>query len=312
MTERADIQPTGRPIVIEAGGTRAVVGTVAAVLRSFSVDGVQLTEPIADGDHPRFANGIVLSPWPNRVGDGRWSLDGEAQQLAITEVDRRTSLHGLLRFADYEVRAQSPEAVTLGAVVPPQLGWPLLLDTRVEYRVVPGALEVVHGVTNLSGRRAPYATGAHPFLRVGDAPVESLVVTLHASTYFDVDERLLPVAELPVDGTHYDLRDGVPVGDVGGRLDTAFGGVRHGADGEIARLTDPASGGTLSLHQDASWGYVQIFAPTSYPDAAGAGRHAIAIEPMTAPPDALRSGEALVWLEPGESWTGGWSLRYSA
>ena len=305
------INPTGRAIEISSERTRAVFGTVAAVLRGFSVDGLELTEPIPDADQPHFASGIVLSPWPNRVGDGRWSLDGVVQQLPITEPDRQNAIHGLLRFADYEVRSQAPDAVVLGAIIPPQTGWPALIDTWVEYRVTPGVLAVRHGATNLSAARIPYAVGAHPFLRIGGTPVEDLVVTVHADGWIEADARLLPIAERDVDGTRYDLRGGVRVGDVGGLLDTAYARVRHGDGGEVARLDDPVTGARLSLVQDADWRYLQVFTPTAFPGAEGVARQAIAIEPMTAPPDALRSGEGLVWLEPGESWAGSWGLRLS-
>ena len=303
------ITPTGRAIEIASGPTRAVIGTVAAVLRSLVVDGVALTERTGDADHPRYANGIVLAPWPNRVGDGRWSLDGEEQQLVITEPERQNAIHGLLRFADYEVRERTEDSVVLGAIIPPQPGWPALVDTWVEYRVLPEGLRVRHGAVNLAPFATPYAVGAHPFLRVGDAPVEELRLTVHAATRFETDERLLPIGQRPVDDTVYDLRGGVRVGDVGGRLDTAYGGVRHRPGGEVARLEDPATGLRLALHQDLAWRYLQVFTPTAFPGADGAARQAVAIEPMTAPPDALRSGEGLVRLEPGARWAGGWALR---
>lgn len=305
------ITPTGRSIELGGGGTRAVVGTVAAVLRSLEVDGVRLTEPLPDGASPRYASGIVLSPWPNRVGGARWTLDGAPQQLAITEPERGNAIHGLLRYADYEIRERTPESVVLGAIVPPQSGWPFLLDTWVEYRALPDGLAVRHGVRNHSAARAPYAVGAHPFLRIGDAPVEDLVVTVHADGWIESDERLVPVAEREVAGTRYDLRAGVRVGELGGRLDTAFTRVRHGEDGEVATLADPVTGRRLSLRQDADLRYLQVFTPMTFPGAEGRARQAIAIEPMTAPPDALRSGEGLVWLEPGEAWGGGWSLQLS-
>jgi aldose 1-epimerase len=37
-------------------------------------------------------------------------------------------------------------------------------------------------------------------------------------------------------------------------------------------------------------------------------RRAIAVEPMTCPPDAFRSGRDLVVLEPGQSWHGAWGI----
>jgi aldose 1-epimerase len=56
---------------------------------------------------------------------------------------------------------------------------------------------------------------------------------------------------------------------------------------------------------DPDFKWVQVYTPDNYP---GRGR-AVAIEPMTCPPDALNSGVDLLWLEPGESWAGRWGLR---
>jgi aldose 1-epimerase len=37
-------------------------------------------------------------------------------------------------------------------------------------------------------------------------------------------------------------------------------------------------------------------------------RCAIAVEPMTCPPNAFRTGEALVRLEPGQAFAGSWGI----
>ena len=36
----------------------------------------------------------------------------------------------------------------------------------------------------------------------------------------------------------------------------------------------------------------------------------MAIEPMTAPPDALNSGDGLRWLSPGDTWEARWGIQY--
>jgi len=308
---RGAMTATGRRLEIASGRARAVIGTVGAVLSGLVVDGIAMTEPLAAGRAPRFASGIVLSPWPNRVRDGRWRLDERDQQLVITEPERQNAIHGLLRYADYEVRERSEDSVVLGALIPPQPGWPAAIDTWVEYRALADGLRVRHGAVNLAPFATPYAVGAHPFLRVGDAAIEELRLTVHADARFEVDERMLPVGERGVDGTVYDLRGGVWVGDVAGVLDTAYARVRHRAGGEVARLEDPATGYRVALHQDPAWRYLQVFTPMAYPEADGRERLAVAVEPMTAPPDALRSGEGLVRLPPGGRWAGGWALRLS-
>jgi aldose 1-epimerase len=40
-------------------------------------------------------------------------------------------------------------------------------------------------------------------------------------------------------------------------------------------------------------------------------RTAVAVEPMTCPPDAFRTGVDLLDLEPGAPWSGSWGLRAS-
>lgn len=302
----AALLPTGRQIVLESDGARAEIGTVAAVLRSLTVNGVAVTEPFPADAPPPFGDGIVLVPWPNRVRDARWMLDGEPQLLDVTEPDKANALHGLLRYADYEVREQTAGRVTLGAIVPPQRGWPFLLDTWVRYELRPDGITVTHGVTNHADRPAPYAAGTHPFLRVGETPVEDLVLTVAGSTYFEVDDRLNPIEERPVEGTPYDLQTGRRVGDL--QLDTAYGGVTH-RNGAAAWLTAP-DGATVELVQDVDWGYVQVFTTRRFPDG-DRFRLAVAVEPMTAPPDALNSGQGLQWIEPGASSEGSWGIRYT-
>jgi galactose mutarotase-like enzyme len=63
-------------------------------------------------------------------------------------------------------------------------------------------------------------------------------------------------------------------------------------------------------------GVVQGIALVTFPaastilsDIPSVKRRALAIEPMTCPPNAFRSGEALVTLEPGESHTAAWGLQ---
>ena len=105
-------------------------------------------------------------------------------------------------------------------------------------------------------------------------------------------------------GTAYDFRAARSVGDT--ILDHAFTDLDRDEDG-LARvvLEDPEAGTALTLWVDDAYGYLMLFTGDPLPDAA---RRSLAVEPMTCPPDAFRSGEALIVLEPGESFSGRWGI----
>jgi aldose 1-epimerase len=289
------------------GLAEAVIVEVAASIREFRIGGVELTEPYGEFSLPPFGDGIVLVPWPNRVEDGVWSLNGAKQQLDITEPERHNAIHGLLRNAPYRVIEQSDDAVTLGATVFPQHGYPFFLETSVRHELTDEGMTVTHRITNESDDPAPVAIGTHPFFQIGDVPTEDLTLTVHAGSRFPVDERLNPSAEIAVDGTDYDLRGGRTVAEL--NLDDAFGDVKP-VDQVTATLTAP-DGRSVSLWQDENFPYVQVFTTRIFPRGTGHVT-AIAIEPMTAPANAFNSGQSLKWLNPGETWQATWGIRYTA
>ncbi len=301
--------PTGEQFLLSRatpnGAATAVITELAASLRELRIGGVDLTQPYPEGSPTPLGTGIVLVPWPNRVADGRWRHEGTMLQLDITEPVRNNAIHGLLRTAAYHLLDRGEEFVALGATVFPQHGYPFLLETTVEYRLVDDGIAVTHGIRNDSASAAPVAVGTHPFLRIGELPVEELTLTVHAATRFPVDERLNVSPEVPVVGD-YDLRAGRRVGELA--LDDAFGQLTP-VDRVTAKLS-AADGREVALWQDENFPYVQVFTTDAYPTESGPV-HAIAIEPMTAPADALNSGQSLRWLEPGEEWTVRWGIRYT-
>ena len=71
------------------------------------------------------------------------------------------------------------------------------------------------------------------------------------------------------------------------------------------RLQDPESGNSLTLWVDEAYGYLMLFTGDPLPDVA---RRSLAVEPMTCPPNAFRSGEGLIRLAPGESFSSTWGI----
>ena len=299
--------PTGEQYALHHDGAHgpveAVITTVAAALRHLTVDGHDLVQGFAETSTPPYGCGIVLVPWPNRVRDGRWMLDGEVQQLDLTEVDKTNAIHGLLRNTSYQLVERRDDAVTLGAAVVPQHGWPFHLWTTVEYRLTGNGVTVTHAVTNLGDRPAPYAVGTHPFIRVGAHPVDELTITARTVEHVMVDDRLNPVGLEPATG-EWDLTEGRVVGELA--LDDAFR-VEADPDGVVRTVLSARDGTETEVWQNGDWPWLQLFISRSFPTADGPVT-AIAVEPMTAPADALNSGAGLRWIEPGASWSGSWGI----
>jgi len=62
--------------------------------------------------------------------------------------------------------------------------------------------------------------------------------------------------------------------------------------------------GRATVWADESWPWAQVFTG----DLPDIRRRGMAIEPMTCPPQAFRTGEGVIRLEPGERWSGEWGI----
>jgi len=291
-------------IALELGDARAEVTPLAAALCRLTIAGRDLTEPVEPGAVAPQGNGLVLAPWPNRVRDGRWSRHGVAQQLAISEPSLGNASHGLLRNTGYRIVEQSASHVELGALIAPQLGWPDVVDTRVTYRLEADGLVVTHRAVAGAGG-APWAVGAHPYLRVGAHPVETLELTVTGGDLLAVDERLNALGIRPVDAAN-DLR--APRRLAGLDLNAAYTGLANRTDRATVAALDAPDGSRTELWADPAFGWLQVYTPADHPRPTGTGL-AVALEPMSAPPDALNSGIGLAELGPGEAWEASWGIR---
>ncbi|GAA1166279.1 aldose 1-epimerase [Microbacterium oxydans] len=295
------VSPTGTQIALQLGDVTAQIAQVGASLRSLRIGSVDLVPPYPEDSPTPSCSGVVLAPWPNRVRDGRWDDAGTVRQLAITEPKLGNASHGLLRFTAYEV-AQTETAAVLRATIVPQTGYPYLIETAVTYTLTADGIDVVHTLTNRSTGPAPVALGTHPFVTIGDVDPHDLVLRIPAETAIETDERMLPTGTRPADAT---LREGARLGDVS--LDTGFADLTRDADGIVRHSLTAPDGRQVTLWQGEGFDYVQVYTTPAYPGQS----LAVAIEPMTAPADALNSGLGIRRLDPDETWTLHWGITLS-
>jgi aldose 1-epimerase len=134
--------------------------------------------------------------------------------------------------------------------------------------------------------------------------VDDTILRVPARAVLRTDERGIPTGAESAEATEYDFRAPRPIGST--KLDHCFADLERDED-ELARveLRHPRDDSGITLWVDTGYPYLMLFTGDPLPDV---DRRSLAVEPMTCPPNAFRSGEALISLEPGASWVGEWGI----
>lgn len=288
-----------------SGRVTAMVAERAASLRSLVVDGIALVEPTAHREAPPGMSGAVLAPWPNRVEDATWHHGGRVLHLVANEPELGHAIHGLLTGTDFAVAEAHPDRVVLAATIAPSAGYPFALAVRVGYALAPDGVEATIELENAGRDAAPVAVGVHPYPRIGEWPVDALEVVLDADYEWPLDDRHIPRGRDDLRGTAREARRRRPVREVPGH---AVYERRADAPGGPVHVLAAPDGIVVEVHACPELRWTQWYlAPVL--DTADGPRRAVAIEPMSAPPNALRTGDGLRLLAPGERALWSWGIR---
>ena len=296
---------SGEQWTIAADGHQATVVAVGGGLREYTVDGEPVLDGYGEDELCPHGAGQVLAPWPNRIRDGRYTFGGRGHQLALTEPARHTASHGLVRWVRWAPVSVEPDAVTVEYTIPPQPGYPYPVRLRTRWSVGAGGQLAEHEATNVGTEPAPFGLGAHPYAIVPGAAVDDLTLHLPARNRLLLDGRLLPIGAARVTGTGYDFTAPRPLRGV--RLDTAYGDLIRDPDGTTRVRIQAGDGRGVEVWADGAFSWWQVFTGDAVPGPRQ--RRSVAIEPMTCPPDAFRSGRDLITLAPDETWQGTWGIR---
>jgi galactose mutarotase-like enzyme len=158
-------------------------------------------------------------------------------------------------------------------------------------------LQVTAGEADLSittvmnadqGSAVPVSFGFHPYFRLPGLPRTEWRIELPVRERLVVDDKMIPTG----------ARE--PAGDLDGRLgDRSFDDGYAGVDHERP-FTLEGGGRRLEVRFDERFPFAQVYSPP--------GAEFICFEPMTAPTNALRSGEHLPIVEPGETYAATWRV----
>lgn len=216
--------------------------------------------------------GATVGRFANRIGKGRFTLDGHAYQLAVN--DHGNSLHGGARGFDKRVwkieslRGGSAASVLMSYVSPDgEEGYPGTVHATATYTLADsGELRIDYRATtdkptlvNMSG---------HSYFNLASSPAHFSTMRdrlqIDASHYTPVDETLIPTGVIaPVAGTPFDFRTPTAIGLRIRNGDDAQIRYCHGYDMNFvldgrpgmlrlaARVEDPRSGRVLEVDTTA-------------------------------------------------------------
>ncbi|MHB8464595.1 MAG: aldose 1-epimerase family protein [Acidimicrobiales bacterium] len=296
--------PSGREVEIGFGDQTATIVEVGGGLRTYEVAGEHVLDGFESDEMCPSGRGQALLPWPNRIAGGVYDFDGARQQLPLTEPARQNAIHGLTRFANWNVAEVGAARVVMEHRLHPQPGYPFLLDLCLDYRLDEDGLTVRCLATNRGPTRCPFGAGAHPYIRIGAEPIDDLRLSVSATTRYEADDRGIPTCAVPVAASPYDFRQPRAIGALS--LDTAFTDLARDVDGR-ASVAIEGRGRRVTVWMGPRFTDLMLYSGDTLGELSKR-RRALAIEPMTCPPNAFQSGERVIVLEPGEGFDETWGI----
>jgi aldose 1-epimerase len=242
--------------------------------------------------------GSTIAPWPNRLEDATWFHEGKELVGVVNEKARNNALHGLTVRSNFELVSIRENSATFGYLLEPSSVYPFSVELLISYDLDDSGLSCTFTATNRGSAIAPIAYASHPYFGL-DADSRVLVSASKATIN---SARALPIGERSSTELGFVPGELVPVSSLS--LDDCLMGFPAGKASTV--LTRPSIGRKVTVWQCDELDYMMMFTrrPAGVPEL-------LAIEPQSAPANAFRSGEGLVWLEPGESVTFDWGVSVS-
>ncbi|MBS1676799.1 MAG: aldose 1-epimerase [Actinobacteria bacterium] len=245
-----------------------------------------------------------LHPWANRLSAERFEVAGREVDLTLPGLPLKRDgnglpIHGLLAGAagwrverQVELDGGGALAASFDFGAHPHLldAFPFPHRVEIEATLVEGSLEIATSVTATAEVAVPISFGFHPYLQLPGVPRADWILGAPVRERLVLDDRGLPTGE----------RESIAIepGPLGGRTyDDAF---LAPSPGTAFSLSAPDR--RLELRMDSGYPFTQIFAP--------ADNDVVAIEPMTAPTNALvAAGPEPAFVPPGETFGAAFSIQ---
>ena len=252
----------------------------------------------------------LLHPWANRLSAWEFELAGQRVRLdpdapiIDRDDDTGTPLHGLLSASPYwQLTGTALDTLSaeldFGAVPEYMAAFPFAHRLRYVATVTDTALEISLTLTACGEHPVPVSFGFHPYLTLPGSDRRTWQIEVPAA------RRALTDVRRPPTGEGVEVSPGELDGPLGERtFDTNFDRLRAGG-GPAGPPPTPTftladQHRTIAVSHTEDYPVGQLWAPE--------GSDFICWEPMTAPIDALISGDGLRFVAPGDQFTARFSI----
>jgi len=279
-----------------ATATKAEIFCFGGLLNSFSikvnndcinvVDGYANINEAIEQKNTWFKS-CKLSPFVCRLKNGKYQLENIPYKISKFYLGEN-AMHGIVYDAIYDIDSlEANDSYALTTISYKYLGsdngYPFKYDIQLIWKLEPGnKLSVTSVITNKSSKKIPYSDGWHPYFKL-DEPIDKCSLQFDATEMLEFDENLIPTSKLITDTRFINFTSLKNI-----NLDNCF---------LLSSISNPkcilkSKNIILSITPDAVYPFLQIFTPDH--------RNNIAIESLSAAPDAFNNKMGLLMLEPNK------------
>ena len=278
---------SGKIISLKSGKYSAKLVTVGAGIASLTYDDMNIVIPHNPREIALAHLGKFLSPWPNRLANGKYTFDGKSYQLPINDLNSNSAIHGLLAWKEWRIEDLNEDLAILQSNVTPIYGYPFLISVKAIFSLdKERGLSIKYIAQNVGNNVAPYGAGVHPYLSCDLEKIDNCNLKFLSDEVFVVDQNLNPQNLIGVDALNFNFNAPRLIANT--VIDHTFK-LKH----KNSRLELFNNKLGVYLETNARW--LQLYTGEKLE------RKGLAAEPMSCPPDAFNSEIDLIHLKPGET-----------
>ncbi|MDN3658324.1 aldose 1-epimerase [Ferruginibacter paludis] len=278
-----------------------IIPRCGAILHAFSIwhnhhfinviDQYDSAEDFAANVESKGMKSCKLSPFACRIKNAKYSFGGH-QYTFNKYMLGDNAIHGLLYDVAFEIIDQEGNDERAQVVLQydykgENAGFPFSYVCNITYTLSKeNTLEIATKITNTDKGIIPMQDGWHPYFKLGKK-VDELQLEFQSKEKIIFDDTLVPNGETEPYQEFGSLKQ---IGDT--FFDNCF--TSNFAECQpLCVLRDPVQKLQVEIHPDKSYPYLQIYTPPH--------RNSIAIENLSAVPDAFNNGIGLITLAPQTS-----------